>query len=90
MRIVEMIAGIKICIICKYIFKQIMSDLSLLQFLFEIRVNRLLCFCRGTTNICNAYLEVVSRYVTPFVIFDGLPLPAKEDERNDRKGSVFV
>ena len=39
-----------------------------------------------TVDICSSYLDIVlSNGVKPFVVFDGLLLPAKEMEHNDRK-----
>lgn len=37
-------------------------------------------------DICNGYLDLLLRHgVKPIVIFDGFPLPAKDDERAERK-----
>ena len=77
---VVMIAG-KICIWKLPLF--LSTNMHFAQIiLYETKIDRYVFF--RILDVCNTYLEIVTQNgIIPFVVFDGLPLPAKEDKRND-------
>jgi hypothetical protein len=84
--------SIFINIVCFFIVKGLFKAVkSLLTFCFIITSQLFqeclfgLLFDR-TIDICTRYLDVfLVNGVKPFVVFDGMFLPGKEQERNNRK-----
>ena len=69
------------------IVMQMQISINILLSIFDIITCK---FCR-VVEIFEAYLDVLkSNGVKPYIVFDGLPLPAKKDEHANRSRYTYL